>query len=157
MDRSYLGRQSKYFIQNGGGETMKWMEKIKAGTGKLNQLKMDQGWKWLLYLDIIFPFLLFIIALLPISGIRSTFAQFYHNYNLFIICPIPNVQAMIGIVGLILHTGLILRALIRKKWLDLLLCTVFLLAMLAFFGIPIDGIPLNYHVIKLLDFGTPSL
>jgi len=133
---------------------MKGIEKIKAGAERVSKMKMNQGWQWLLYLDIIFPLILFLIALLPISGIQSTFAHFYHNYNLFIICPIPNISAMIGVFGLILHVGLMGLALFRKKWLDLILCTLFLLAMLAFFGLPIDGMPLNYHVIKLLDFGT---
>lgn len=136
---------------------MKVLDRMKTGTDKVKKVKMDQGWQWLLYLDIVFPFILFVIALLPLGGLSTTFAGFYHNYNMFIICPIPNIPALIGIVGLVVPIIFMIRAIIRRKWLDLVLCGVFLLAMLAFFGIEIDGLPLNYHVIKLLDFGAGSL
>jgi hypothetical protein len=120
---------------------------------KLWNSRIEQGWQWLLYLDFLLPAVLFLLAWLPLS-MRTFFAQLYHQYTLFIIKPVPNFSSMTGIIGLLIHIGLIIRAIIRRKWLDLSVCLFFLGVLLAFFLIEIDGTALNYHVIRLLDFGV---
>ncbi len=122
---------------------------------RLWRARLDQGWQWLIYLDFILPALLFLLAWLPLS-MRTFFAQLYHQYNLFVLKPIPNLHSFTGIVGLILHLVLIVRALIRRQWIDLVLCLLFFLIVMLFFVVRIDGVALNYWLIRFLDFGVST-
>lgn len=112
----------------------------------MKKLKFDKGWKLLIYFDIILPALLFVIAFL--TGIPSL-SKLFHSYELFIVSPIPNLASFIGIIGLIYHLGIILYTVIRRDFIDLLICIIITLAIATFFLFEI-----NYLIIKPLNFAT---
>ena len=129
------------------------MGKLKEYAGKLDRVKMNRGWQWLLYIDIVLPVVLLVLALLPIPGFRQSMAKLYHTYTLFVLCPVPDFAALTGILGMLAHAGVLIWAVVRRDWKDLLICAAFTGAAAAFFLVQIDGTALNYLVVRLLDFG----
>lgn len=111
---------------------------------KIKEFKFDRGWKLLLYFDILLPVIIYVIAF--ISG-TSWFASLFHSYEMFIVSPIPNIQALSGIIGLIYHVGILAYTLIRKNYKDFAVCLIISLIIAAFFLTE-----LNYTILRPLNF-----
>ncbi len=113
---------------------------------KIKDFKFDKGWKVLIYFDILLPVLLYLLAwLLKIPQLSMLF----HSYEIFIISPIPNFQALTGILGLLFHIGVLGYTLIKKNKKDFALSLVISLVVAAFFWFE-----LNYVILKPLVFAT---
>ncbi len=112
----------------------------------MKKFKFDKGWKLLIYFDVFIPALLFIIAFL--TDIPSL-AKLFHSYELFIVNPIPNPTAYIGLIGFIYHLGIIIYSFIKRNFQDMLLCIIISLLITAFFWFEI-----NYLIIKPLNFSS---
>lgn len=115
---------------------------------KGNALKMDRGWKWLLYIDILLPGLLFLLALLPIASVGSSFARFFHTYSLFVMNTIPDFTVFTGILGLAAHLGILIWAAVKRRWVDLIICLAITAAVTLYFCLG-----WNYLLVGLLNFG----
>lgn len=121
---------------------------MKISLSRLFNIKMDKGWMWLLYLDILLPSLLLILSLVAGAfGKGRTFSILFHSYNLYIINPIPNFTSFTGIPGLGIHLAAIAYAIKRKDHKDMVLCLIFLI--LAFIYIYFE---INYKFSYMLDF-----
>lgn len=120
---------------------------------KIFNSKMKYGWQWLIYFDLVFPTLLFILALLPISGLDNSLANMFHIYMIYIVNPFPDLASLTGIISPIVHIVLIGVAVWRKKWLDAVLYLLLFIVLIIFFKIKIDGTALNYYILRFLDFG----
>lgn len=127
----------------------KWWQKIYNA-------KIKHGWQWLVYFDLVFPALLFALALLPISGLNSSLANMFHFYSMYVLNPFPDLATFTGIISPVLHIVLIGRAVWRKKWLDALFCLLLFILMIIFFRVEIEGTALNYYILRFLDFGLGS-
>lgn len=112
----------------------------------MEKFKFDKGWKFLIYFDIILPAILFVVAFL--TGIPSL-SKLFHSYELFIVSPIPSLTSLIGIIGLIYHLGIITYTVLKRNFIDMLICIIITLATTAFFLFEI-----NYLIIKPLNFAT---
>lgn len=111
---------------------------------KLKEFRFDKGWKILVYFDFILPAVLYLLAwIIKIPQLSMLF----HSYETFIISPIPNFQALTGILGLLMHGGILGFALYKKNYKDLALCLFITLLIAAFFFFEI-----NYVLIKPLVF-----
>jgi hypothetical protein len=103
--------------------------KGKRGSGipdMLKNVKMDKGWHWLLYLDVILPLLLFIFAyILSVFEAGHFMSRLFHAYNLYILSPVPVLKNLSGFIGLFIHTGAVVYAIRRKNLPDMLLCVGF--------------------------------
>lgn len=130
-------------------QNQKWWQKIYNA-------KIKYGWQWLIYFDLVFPVLLFVLALLPISGLNSSLANMFHIYMMYVINPFPDLATFTGIISPILHIALIGRAVWRRKWLDAVLCLLLFIMLIIFFRLKIDGTNLNYYILRFLDFGLGS-
>jgi hypothetical protein len=111
-------------------------------------LNMNRSWKWLLYIDIVLPLLLFLVALLPIAGISSSFSRLFLTYNLYILNTIPNLTTFTGILGLAAHVLLIGWAGLGRRWIDMVICIALAAAVTLYFYFG-----LNYQLVGLLNFG----
>ncbi|MCX7773412.1 MAG: hypothetical protein N2376_09915 [Clostridia bacterium] len=113
---------------------------------KFRSFKFDKGWKLLVYCDLLLPAALFLLAWLsklpPLS-------KLFHAYMIYVISPIPNIGALAGLIGIVLHFGCIGYALSKKDVKDLAACLVISLVIVLFF---IFGI--NYAMIKPLEFAS---
>ncbi len=111
-------------------------------------LKMNKGWHWLLYLDLILPLFLFLIAfIIPSSGIKESFSVLFHTYNIYIIKIIPNFGSLTGITGILIHLFAIVYAVIKKNYKDLIICVIFTIIIFFYFFFEV-----NYIIIKVLKF-----
>lgn len=112
------------------------------------KIKMDKGWQWLLYLDIILPLILFLIALLiPSGNVKQEFSTFFHTYNMYVINVIPNFINFTGILGIIIHLGAIIYGIVKKNKVDIIICCCFLDVIFLYFVFKI-----NYMLIPFLEF-----
>lgn len=108
--------------------------------------KFDKCWKYLIYFDFILPLLLFVLAwLLKIPQLSKLF----HSYLIYIINPIPHPGSLTGIIGLVMHIGVIGYLLFKKKYRDAALCSIIALLAAVFFFFE-----LNYIIIKPLEFSN---
>ncbi|MCX7709087.1 MAG: hypothetical protein N2484_04490 [Clostridia bacterium] len=115
---------------------------------RLTSFKMEKGWMWLLYLDIILPLLLFIPAyFLSGSGLGASLARLFHSYTLYISSPIPDLASLTGILGMLIHIGAILYGLKKKDWNDVFLSLG--ISILAFLYIFFE---INYRLSYMLKF-----
>jgi hypothetical protein len=119
-----------------------------SGNQKSEKLKMNRGWQWLLYIDVLLPLLLFLAALVPIQSIQNSFSRLFHTYSLYVMNTIPDFKAFTGIVGLAAHLYLIGWAAYRKRWVDLAICVGFAVAVTLYFYFG-----LNYLLVGMLNFG----
>jgi hypothetical protein len=116
-----------------------------------------RGWRWLVYLDLVLPAVLWLLAFL----LHSVFlARLFHTYGLYVMSPAPigsdgtlYFLSLSGVPGLLLHLYAVVRALLRRDRLDAVLCLgiAVLVFLFFFFG-------LNYEIVRSLDFNlTPTL
>lgn len=111
---------------------------------KLTDVKFNKSWKLLVYFDVLLPAILYLLAMLAkIPQISILF----HSYLIFIINPIPDFQALTGILGLLFHVGIIGYTLIKRDYKDMAICIGIALFVTAFFWFE-----LNYAIIKPLVF-----
>lgn len=122
-------------------------EEVEKTSIKKQSIQMRQSWHWLLYLDVVLPLLLFILALLPIEGLRQLFAKLFHGYQLYVMNPIPDVLHLMGIVGAAYHLFFLGIAIIKKRWLDVLLSLC-----ITAFAIVWFVAELAWSVLRLLSF-----
>lgn len=112
----------------------------------LKRFKFDKGWKLLIYFDFFIPAILFVIAFLTSS---PNLAKLFHSYEIFIVNPIINITAYIGIIGFLYHLGIIIYTIIKRNYRDMLLCIIISMVITAFFWFEI-----NYLIIKPLNFSS---
>ncbi|MDD2956352.1 MAG: hypothetical protein PHD67_08565 [Oscillospiraceae bacterium] len=87
------------------------------------EFELKKSWHWMLYIDLILPGILFLLAfLIGDSSAGHFLSQLFHSYNLYVLCPIPNFLHWIGIIGLLIPAILLVRAALKKDWADLLVC-----------------------------------
>ena len=116
---------------------------------KLKNFELKKGWQWMLYIDIVFPGILFIGALLlKKMAFGVTLAKWFHSYSLYLINPIPDLASFTGIVGLIYPFYFFYQAVKKRDWLDLGLCLGLTALMVLYFGME-----WNYSLLKMLSFG----
>lgn len=122
--------------------------KKKSILDRIRNFDMNKSWMWLLYLDLVLPLCLFLLAyVLNALGTGFFLSKLFHTYNLFVINPIPNFTSFTGILGLILHIGVIAYALWKKDWRDVLACVgITALVFLYFF------FEVNYIFTYMLKF-----
>jgi hypothetical protein len=116
---------------------------------KLKNFELKKGWQWMLYMDILFPAILFLGALLlKSSSFGVTLAKWFHSYCLYLINPIPDFATFTGVVGLVYPFYFFWQAARKRDWLDLGLCVALTgLMALCFWQ------EWNYLLVKLLSFG----
>jgi len=112
----------------------------------MDRIKFDKGWKILIYFDIVLPAILFILAFITDLPFLS---KIFHSYEIFISNPIPDFKSIIGIIGLIYHLGIIIYAVTKRDFTDLLLSAIISLAVAAYFWFGI-----NYVIIRPLNFSS---
>ena len=110
----------------------------------IKEIKIDKGWKILVYFDFVLPAVLYLLAL--ISG-SPVLAKLFHSYETFVISPVPDPGALTGIIGLVFHAGIIVYTILKKNIGDLMLCIIItaLVVMFFLFGI-------NYAILRPLQF-----
>ncbi|MEG1687085.1 MAG: hypothetical protein RR022_00930 [Angelakisella sp.] len=114
-----------------------WKERFD----KLEHAEIHKSWLYLLYIYLVLPALLLLLAYL---SQKKTFALLFHNYGLFVANPIPG-GSLSGWVGLILGIFFTANALRKKDWKDSALCLVLLAADAAYFLLGV-----NYMLLQLL-------
>lgn len=110
----------------------------------IKNIKLDKGWKLLIYFDIIVPAFIFLLALITNTPFL---AKLFHSYEMFIVNPIPNLTALTGIIGLIYHLVLPGYTLFKRDYKDLALCLLIIILITLFFLFEI-----NYFILKPLSF-----
>lgn len=121
---------------------------MKKTLGRIKDVKINKMWMWLLYIDFILPLCLFLLAyLLNKLGTGFALSRLFHSYNLYILSPIPNLQTLTGILGLIIHTGAVAYALLRRDLKDAALCLG--ISTIAFLYIFLE---VNYQLSFMLKF-----
>ncbi len=110
--------------------------------------RTTHGWQWLIYIDVLIPAALFAIAFFTRrEELGITLANVYHNYTMYIVNPIVNVETFTGIVGILLPFVLLLRANSKKRYGDILaILIVFALVFAAFY------FEVNYDLLGYLSF-----
>ncbi len=110
--------------------------------------RTTHGWQWLIYIDVLIPAALFAIAFFTKrEELGITLANVYHNYTMYIVNPIVNVETFTGIVGILLPFVLLLRANSKKRFGDILaILIVFALVFAAFY------FEVNYDLLAYLSF-----
>ena len=120
------------------------IERIK----KLVDIKLEKGWHWLIYFDIVLPLILFITAyFLANTSVGPLLAKLFHSYNLFLIDPIPEPTKLIGIIGALAHIFFIAYAIKRKDSRDISICVSLTILAVLYFAFEI-----NYKLILYLNF-----
>jgi len=120
---------------------------VRGSLSKLAGMKIEKGWQWLLYLDVLLPGLLYLLAFLMPAGIAVNLARLFHSYSMYVSNPIPNVSALMGLVGLALHLGVLGQAAKRRDWKDFVLSLALTLAVVFYYY---QG--LNYDLVRYLSF-----
>ncbi|NLM74835.1 MAG: hypothetical protein GX187_01930 [Clostridiaceae bacterium] len=110
----------------------------------LHDIKIDRGWKVLVYFDFILPAFLFLIAWITASPML---ARLFHSYEIFVISPVPDFNAFTGIIGFVFHAGTIIYTITKRNIKDLILCIIITIAIFLFFYFEI-----NYTILKPLQF-----
>ena len=116
---------------------------------KIKEFKFDRGWKLLVYLDLVPPAILYLLALVTKVPQLSLL---FHSYETFIIDPIPDFKALTGILGLLIHIGVIGYSIVKRNHRDMVLCIIIFLLVVAFFWFD-----LNYVIIRPLEFALADL
>lgn len=116
---------------------------------KIKEFKFDRGWKLLVYLDLVLPAILYLLALVTKVPQLSLL---FHSYETFIIDPIPDFKALTGILGLLIHIGVIGYSIVKRNHRDMVLCIIIFLLVVAFFWFD-----LNYVIIRPLEFALADL
>lgn len=112
---------------------------------KLLSSEIKKSWVYLLYIYWILPVLLFVLAwALRDTGMGSTFGALFHNYGLFVACPIPSAS-LTGIFGLVLGLVFLFKAFRRRDWADFGICVALLLLTAAYFYFG-----LNYRLLPFI-------
>ena len=117
------------------------------------QAKGKHNWLWLIYIDLILPALIYLLALAGLGSISMQAARIFHNYLLFILFPWPDFQSWTGILCPVIHLAFLVWALKSKNKLTAIIAPLAWLLLVGLFTISIDGSPLNYFLIRFLDFG----
>jgi riboflavin transporter FmnP len=110
----------------------------------LKNIKLDKGWKYLLYFDFILPALLYVLAFVLNAPKLSIL---FHSYGMYVINPIPNFQTLTGIVGLLFHLGILGYTLYKRNFKDFAVSLAITAAIAAYFLFEI-----NYIIIRPLNF-----
>jgi len=98
------------------------MGKLGRFWEKSNQFEVRKSWQYQLYVALILPGLLFLLAwLLQRQALGVALARLYHTYNLYVASPIPNLAPFngTGVLGLVILLGLCVWAVRRRDWADL--------------------------------------
>lgn len=125
------------------------MSSIDNMKEKLNNFEVKKSWQWLLYMYLVLPGLMFVIAYIGgDSAIGTYFSKIFHSYNLYAINPIPHITSLTGIIGLIIPLYLMWKAFRRKDYKDLIITAILFVGIAVFFYFEV-----NYVLLKLLKFG----
>ena len=121
---------------------------MKKIIDRIVNFKMEKGWMWLFYLDIILPMCLFLLALLfNGSSMGISLARLFHAYNLYVLSPVPDIVSLTGIIGLAIHVGVVAYALKNRDLIDALICMVITAAAFLYIFLEV-----NYSLSFLLKF-----
>lgn len=103
------------------------MGKLDEIIEKANRFELQKSWQYLLYIAVVLPGALFLLAwLLRDFSIGVMPARMFHTYNLYVSSPVPNFDPFngTGVLGLVILAVLVVRAVRRKDKLDLVLTLV---------------------------------
>ena len=98
------------------------MDKLKELREKAGRFEIRKSWQYLLYITVVLPGVLFLLArLLRGQGLGTTFGRLFHTYNLFVSSPVVNLAPFngTGVLGLAILAGLCIWAVRRRDWKDL--------------------------------------
>jgi len=98
------------------------MGKMDELRDKANRFEIKKSWQYLLYIVVVLPGLLYLLAwLLRGGGTGVALARMFHTYNLYVSSPIPNFSPFngTGVLGLAILLALAVWAVRRKDWPDL--------------------------------------
>lgn len=98
------------------------MSKLDRLWEKANRLEIKKSWQYQLYITLVLPGLLFLLAwLLRGGGAGMMLGRLFHTYNLYVSNPLPNLSPFngTGVLGLLILIGLAVWAIRRKDWTDL--------------------------------------
>lgn len=100
------------------------MGKLDVFLEKANRFEIKKSWQYLLYIVVVLPGVLFLLAwLLRNAGAGVMFGRLFHTYNLYVSSPLPNFDPFngTGVLGLVILAVLAVWAVRRKDWPDLAL------------------------------------
>lgn len=100
------------------------MGKLDVFLEKANRFEIKKSWQYLLYIVVVLPGVLFLLAwLLRNAGAGVMFGRLFHTYNLYVSSPLPNFDPFngVGVLGLVILAVLAVWAVRRKDWPDLAL------------------------------------
>ncbi len=135
-------------------ETSHLSRRLRVWREWLLNIRITKSWQYLLYLYLILPGVLFLLAwMLRNTAAGPGLATLYHTYNLFAICPVLNFHSFTGVVGLGLAVWFLWQPFRRRDWPDLAASLLLAGANFAFFFLETSaGVPLNYLALRLLVF-----
>ena len=124
--------------------------------GKMDELRQKaagfeirKSYQYLLYIVAVLPGVLFLLAyLLRNGGMGVALARMFHTYNLYISSPLPNLAPFngTGVLGLGLLAALLVWAVRRRDWPDLLVT-----AALGGINLLYFAMEWNYQLLRFLN------
>lgn len=127
-----------------------WNEmKEKAGN-----FEIRKSWQYLLYITVVLPVALFLLAfLLKSNSLGVSLGRIFHTYGLYVSNPIPNFSPFngTGVLGLAILIFLAVWAVRRRDWTDLGITLALGAANALYFAME-----WNYAILPLLNLsGNP--
>ena len=116
---------------------------------KAEHFEIRKSWQYQLYITLVLPGLLFLLAwLLRGGGAGMMLGRLFHTYNLYVSNPLPNLSPFngTGVLGLLILIGLAVWAIRRRDWTDLAV-TLALGGINAFYF----WTEWNYRLLRFLD------
>ena len=125
------------------------MGKFEELRDKAEKFEIKKSWQYLAYIAVVLPGILFLLAyLLRSSGTGVMLARMFHTYNLYVSSPLPNLSPFngTGVLGLGLLAALLVWAVRRRDWPDLLVT-----AALGGLNLLYFSMEWNYQLLRFLN------
>ena len=125
------------------------MSKLDQLWEKADRLEIKKSWQYQLYITLVLPGILFLLAWLLRSGSTGVMlGRLFHTYSLYVASPLPNLSPFngTGVLGLGLLAALLVWAVRRRDWPDLLVT-----AALGGLNLLYFSMEWNYQLLRFLN------